>query len=67
VPRDGYEIGVEHPGEYRRLFDSDDTAFGGSGYNQQLQVQASSNSAFGRPQVIELNLPPLGAMFFTGP
>jgi 1,4-alpha-glucan branching enzyme len=67
VPRDGYEIGVEHLGEYRRLFDSDDTAFGGSGYNQQLQVQASSNSAFGRPQVVKLNLPPLGAMFFTGP
>jgi hypothetical protein len=49
------------------LFDSDDTAFGGSGYNQQLQVQASSSGAFGRPQAIRLNLPPLGAMFFAGP
>lgn len=67
VGPDGYEIGVEEPGQYRRLFDSDDTAFGGSRYNQQLQVQASSNSAFGRPQVIKLNLPPLGAMFFAGP
>jgi len=67
VPRDGYEISVEQLGPYRRLFDSDDTAFGGSGYNQQLEVEASSNSAFGRPQVIKLNLPPLGAMFFAGP
>ncbi|HEY2781634.1 MAG TPA: 1,4-alpha-glucan branching protein GlgB [Steroidobacteraceae bacterium] len=67
VPRDGYEVGVGQPGGYRRLFDSDDPAFGGSGYNRQLEVQASSDSAFGRPLVIRLNLPPLAAMFFTGP
>jgi 1,4-alpha-glucan branching enzyme len=67
VPRDGYEIGVEKLGHYRRLFDSDDAAFGGSGYNRQLDVQAASNGAFGRAQVVRLNLPPLGAMFFAGP
>jgi 1,4-alpha-glucan branching enzyme len=67
VPRDGYEIGVDKPGVYRRLFDSDDSVFGGSGYNRQFEVQASSDSAFGRPLVIKLNLPPLAAMFFAGP
>jgi 1,4-alpha-glucan branching enzyme len=58
VPRDNYEIGVADGGIYRKLFDSDDPRFGGSGYNRQSQVEAS--------HALSLNLPPLAAMFFTG-
>jgi 1,4-alpha-glucan branching enzyme len=65
VPREGYEIGVAQPGRYRKLFDSDAVAFGGSGYNRQSEVEASPASAFG--QSLRLNMPPLGAVFFVGP
>jgi len=67
VPRENYLIGIERPGHYRKLFDSDDLAFGGSGFNGQSQLQTSSQEAGGQPQSLKLNLPPLAAMFFTGP
>ncbi len=67
VPRAGYEVTVGQGGAYRKLFDSDAVDFGGSGYNQQTQVEASPAGEFGNPQSLRLNLPPLGAMFFAGP
>ncbi len=66
VPRNNYEIGVADGGSYRKLFDSDDVGFGGSGYNRQSQVEASTQGASGHPLSLKLNLPPLAAMFFTG-
>jgi 1,4-alpha-glucan branching enzyme len=66
VPRDNYEIGVADGGSYRKLFDSDDAGFGGSGYNRQSQVEAATQGASGHPLSLKLNLPPLAAMFFTG-
>jgi 1,4-alpha-glucan branching enzyme len=67
VPRDGYGVGVAEPGTYRKLFDSDDAKFGGSGYNRQYELKAESDGAQGYPCSLRLNLPPLGAMFFIGP
>ena len=67
VPRDGYGIGVAEQGVYRKLFDSDDAKFGGSGYNRQLQASAVHEGVQGYPFSLRLNLPPLGAMFFIGP
>jgi 1,4-alpha-glucan branching enzyme len=67
VPRDGYEIGVADAGRYRKLFDSDDVRFGGSGYNGQNEVEASSGGDSAQPLRLRLNLPPLAAMFFVGP
>ena len=67
VPREGYEIGVAHSGRYRKLFDSDAAEFGGSGYNRQPAAEAAAAGSFGHPKSLRLNLPPLGAMFFTGP
>ena len=67
VPRDAYEVGVAQPGRYRKLFDSDAAAFGGSGYNRQSEVEASRASAVGHAEPLRLNLPPLGAVFFVGP
>jgi 1,4-alpha-glucan branching enzyme len=66
VPRDGYAIGVGEPGPHRKIFDSDDARFGGSGYNRQSQLIAATDGAHGYPYSLRLNLPPLGAMFFTG-
>jgi 1,4-alpha-glucan branching enzyme len=67
VPRDGYAVGVAEPGCYKKLFDSDDMRFGGSGYNRQSQVSATEEGAQGYPFSMRLNLAPLAAMFFVGP
>ncbi len=67
VPRENYGIGVAELGEYRKILDTDDTRFGGSGYNQQSAVQATEQPSQGYPYSLRLNLPPLGAVFFTGP
>jgi len=67
VPRDAYGIGVTEPGDYRKVFDSDDVRFGGSGYNRQPQLRAVAEGAQGFAYSLRLDLPPLGAMFFIGP
>jgi len=67
VPREGYRVGVTEPGSYRKLFDSDEARFGGSGYSRQLEVSAAHQDAQGYPFSLQLNLPPLGAVFFIGP
>jgi 1,4-alpha-glucan branching enzyme len=67
VPRDGYRVGVAEAGTYRKLFDSDDVKFGGSGYNRQEEAGAALEGAHGYPLSLRLDLPPLGAMFFVGP
>jgi 1,4-alpha-glucan branching enzyme len=67
VPRDDYGVGVEHLGCYRKIFDSDDARFGGSGYNKQYELGAAHDGAQGYPHSVHLNLPPLGAVFFAGP
>jgi 1,4-alpha-glucan branching enzyme len=67
VPRDGYRVGVVDAGRYRRIFDSDELRFGGSGYNQQAELDASPEGAQGYPCSLQLNLPPLGAVFYLGP
>jgi 1,4-alpha-glucan branching enzyme len=67
VPRDLYAIGVADAGEYRKIFDSDDVRFGGTGYNAQTQVGAVAEALHGNEHTLKVNLPPLGAMFFIGP
>jgi len=67
VPRDGYGVGVAEAGFYRKIFDSDDVIFGGSGYNQQSRLSAAPEGAQGYPYSLRLNLPPLGALFLVGP
>jgi 1,4-alpha-glucan branching enzyme len=67
VPRDGYRVGVAEQGSYHKLFDSDDARFGGSGYNRQSRLSAAHEGAQGYPYSLQLNLPPLGAMFLIGP
>jgi len=67
VPRDLYAIGVADAGEYRKMFDSDEARFGGSGYNAQSKVRAVPEALHGQGHTLKVNLPPLGAMFFIGP
>jgi 1,4-alpha-glucan branching enzyme len=67
VPRDAYRLGVTDPGSYRKLIDTDDARFGGSGYNLQSVVEATAEACQGYPHSLKVDLPPLGAMFFVGP
>jgi 1,4-alpha-glucan branching enzyme len=62
VPRDDYWIGVDAAGRYRKLLDSDDRRFGGSGYATSEIVHTTSESTRGRPHTLRLSLPPLGAL-----
>ena len=39
MPRDNYLMGFPEGGAYSKLLDTDDTNFGGSGYNQQQQFE----------------------------
>ena len=64
VPRDGYWLGVPQGGTYRKVLDTDAPRFGGSDYNRQDRVVAEPVPAQGYPCHLQLNLPPLGALFF---
>jgi 1,4-alpha-glucan branching enzyme len=81
VPRPGYSVGVPDFGGYRKIFDSDDVRFGGSGYNRQNEIGNPSGAPSGTPSgapsvaragtadnghTLTFDLPPLGAMFFVG-
>lgn len=67
VVRAGYRIGVDKPGQYQVLLNSDDTSFGGSGSGSAGTVEADEIPANGRPYSVELTLPPLGALFLKLP
>ena len=64
VPRPGYRIGVEQPGEYVCLFDSDAPAYGGSGYSRQGHATAAASGCNGFPYSLQLTLPPLAAVIY---
>ena len=62
VPRDDYWIGVDAPGRYAKLVDSDDPRYGGSGYCRATAFDAVEHGAHGRRHALRLSLPPLGAL-----
>jgi 1,4-alpha-glucan branching enzyme len=65
VPRDNYTFGAPAGGRYRKLLDSDDVAFGGSGYAPQAEVQAYDEPWRDFPARITLNLPPLAVVIWA--
>jgi 1,4-alpha-glucan branching enzyme len=67
VPRDHYALGVSELGRYRKILDTDEPRFGGSGYNRQSELEASHEGWQGFPHSLKVDLPPLGALFFIGP
>jgi 1,4-alpha-glucan branching enzyme len=66
VPRPGYRVGAPRAGVWRRLLDTDESRFGGSGYAYPAggDVEAAAAPLHGRPFSLTLNLPPLAALFF---
>jgi 1,4-alpha-glucan branching enzyme len=62
VPRENYRIGVNHPGVYREIFNSDSEFYGGSNLGNGLGLVSEDKPWMGRNHSIALTLPPLGAI-----
>ncbi|MFI5306718.1 MAG: 1,4-alpha-glucan branching protein GlgB [Polyangiales bacterium] len=67
VLRRGYRVGVDRPGHYEELLNTDAAVYGGSGAGNLGAVQASAQPWHGRPCSLELTLPPLGALLLRAP
>ena len=63
VPRDGYRIGVERPGTYQKILDTDAGRFGGSDYDTRGQWSSVAEPCHGFAYSLRLNLPPLAAVY----
>jgi 1,4-alpha-glucan branching enzyme len=61
--RRGYRIGVEEPGTYKVIFNSDDSEFGGSGEGNKKPVLSDPVACHGKEQSITLTLPPLAVLY----
>jgi 1,4-alpha-glucan branching enzyme len=67
VPRAGYTIGVSELGGYRKVFDTDQPRFGGSGFSRHSEFSADPDGWHEAPHSLKVDLPPLGAIFLVGP
>jgi len=63
VPRPGYRVGVPRAGEWQEIFNSDAIEYGGAGIGNFGMNPTSPVASHGHPQSLELELPPLGALF----
>jgi 1,4-alpha-glucan branching enzyme len=64
VPRPDYRIGVPRGGFWRELLNSDGEPYGGSGWGNMGGVAATGEPWHGRPDSIQIVLPPMSALFF---
>jgi 1,4-alpha-glucan branching enzyme len=62
VPRQNYRIGVDRPGVWNEIFNSDAVEYGGSGHGNLGVVESAPVPCHGRPSSLVLTLPPLGAV-----
>jgi 1,4-alpha-glucan branching enzyme len=62
VPREDYRIGVNQPGSYREIFNSDSEYYGGSNLGNGNPIDSEQIAWMGRSQSISLRIPPLGAI-----
>ncbi|WP_432404390.1 1,4-alpha-glucan branching protein GlgB [Wukongibacter sp. M2B1] len=63
VLRDNYKIGVPYKGIYKEVLNSDLEEFGGSGTKNKKTIKANKLDWHGEPYSIEIQIPPLGALF----
>jgi 1,4-alpha-glucan branching enzyme len=63
VPRPGYLVGVDFPGDWLEILNSDAEAYGGSGMGNRGRAVALPVPSHGRSHSLSLTLPPLGAVF----
>ena len=64
VPRSHYRLGVDSEGSWKRLLSTDESRFGGSGYQHPERAECTPVRWHGRPLSIHLGLPPLSINFW---
>ena len=66
VPREAYRVGVPGPGRWVEVFNSDSDIYGGSGQGNLGGVDTGPLPVphHGRPESIDLTLPPLSTLIF---
>ena len=68
-PLEEYKIPVYELGTYKIVMNTDDMAYGGSGYPTGLSPEGTFEAVDepynGKPYHIKLNLPPLAGIYFT--
>ena len=68
-PLEDYKIPVYEPGTYKIVMNTDDMAYGGSGYplgvTGEALFEAVEEEYNGKPYHIKINLPPLAGIYFT--
>ena len=63
VPRHNHRLGVNFPGSYREIVNTDAKEYGGSGQGNLGGLEAAPAPYHGRPYSLNVTLPPLGAVF----
>ena len=63
VVRQGYRVGVELPGDYREVLNTDAELYGGSNVGNAGRVRAEEIGAHGKPRSLSLALPPLATLY----
>jgi 1,4-alpha-glucan branching enzyme len=67
VERNGYRIGVPVAGSYKRVFCTDDVAFGGGTQPRRAGYKAQKNSMHGYDYSVEVDIPAMSVSFFAVP
>ena len=62
VPRDHYRLGLPEAGYWKMALNSDDVAYGGSGYLAVEGFQTAEIPSHGYEHSIEINVPPLATV-----
>lgn len=64
VAREGYRVGVNQPGYYRELLNTDSELFGGSNLGNEGGIHTEEIAWHQRPQSVSINIPALAAVVF---
>ncbi|MFN0054697.1 MAG: alpha amylase C-terminal domain-containing protein, partial [Planctomycetales bacterium] len=65
VPREGYRLGVPHPGYYAEVFNSDAEIYGGANLGNMGGVYSEPIPMHGHAQSIAVKIPPLALLVLT--
>jgi 1,4-alpha-glucan branching enzyme len=65
VPREAHRLGLPRAGRWRELLNTDAVEYGGSGVVNAEVVQTEEVAWHGRPVSVEVQLPPLGAVWLA--
>ncbi len=64
VTRPAYRVGVPRAGFWKEIFNSDSEAYGGSNVGNYPGCLSTGDTHHGRPDSINVNMPPLGTVIF---